>query len=107
MYQIPEIPKVPEIPQAPQLNNLDTLSNTLKKDLNLDIPVCKSDSTRNSIFSIFHTLLVFTAIYLSFKCNKNDFNLGSFIMACCCPYLYITYVLATKGTCGILDKKIN
>ena len=55
------------------------------------------------IYSIFHSIMSFVALYLSFKCNKG-FHFGSFLMACCCPYIYIIYVLATQGTCGALDK---
>jgi len=45
----------------------------------------------------------FLAIYLSFRCN-GKFDLGSFLVALFLPYVYIIYVLATKGGCGILDK---
>ena len=55
-------------------------------------------SSTNSIYSIFHTIMTFIAIYLSYKCN-NEFDLGSFIVAFFCPYFYIIYILATKGTC--------
>jgi hypothetical protein len=55
------------------------------------------------IYSIFHSIMSLVAFYLSFRCNKG-FHFGSFLMACCCPYIYIIYVLATKGTCGVLDK---
>lgn len=56
------------------------------------------------IYSVFHTILTLIAIYLSFRCN-NGFNLGPFLVAILCPYVYIIYTLSTKGTCGILEKK--
>ena len=56
-------------------------------------------------YSVFHTLMSFVAIYLSFRCNKG-FSLGPFLVALCFPYIYIVYTLATKGTCGILERKI-
>lgn len=54
------------------------------------------------IYSIFHLIMSLVAIYLSFKCN-NGFNFGSFIFAICVPYIYIIYILATNGTCGLLE----
>ena len=53
------------------------------------------------LYTVFHTIMSIIAIYLSFRCNKK-FDLGSFISAFCCPYLYIIYSVATKGTCGII-----
>jgi hypothetical protein len=60
-----------------------------------------------NIYSIFHLLLVFLAIYMSFRCNNNKFNLGSFLAACSCPQIYLVYILATQGTCGIFEKCEN
>lgn len=56
------------------------------------------------IYSVFHTIMAFIAIYLSFRCNKG-FNLMSFLAAFCCPYFYIIYTLATRGTCDNEDKE--
>ena len=36
------------------------------------------------------------------KCNKG-FDLTSFIIALIFPYLYIMYIFATNGTCGIIS----
>lgn len=66
--------------------------------------IYQTSGTGRYIYSIFHTTMSLIAIYLSFKCNKG-FDLGSFMLACCCPYIYIIYILATKGTCGILEKE--
>ena len=60
--------------------------------------VYQSYGSGRYIYSIFHIIMSLIAIYLSYKCNKG-FNMGSFIIAICCPYIYIIYTLATKGTC--------
>jgi len=54
------------------------------------------------IYSVFHTIMSLVAIYLSFRCNKG-FEIGPFLVACCCPYIYVIYILATRGTCGIIE----
>lgn len=54
------------------------------------------------LYSMFHTVLALFAIYLSFKCN-NGFNLGSFLVALICPYIYLIYILATKGLCDNME----
>ncbi len=56
------------------------------------------------IFSVFHTIMSLVAIYLSFRCNKG-FEIGPFLVALCCPYIYIIYILATRGTCGIIESE--
>jgi len=75
------------------------------------INVTKDDKSSNKNMSsfyyrIFHTILGLIAIYLSFRCNKS-FNLVSFLFACCCPHLYIMFILATRGTCGIIPNELN
>jgi hypothetical protein len=57
--------------------------------------------TGRYIYSVFHTVMAFIAIYLSFRCN-NGFKWGSFLLALLFPYIYIIYILATQGTCGII-----
>jgi hypothetical protein len=70
---------------------------------NRDVRVVTNESGPGRyIYSVFHTIMSLIAIYLSFRCNKG-FEFGPFLVACCCPYIYIIYVLATKGTCGILE----
>lgn len=55
--------------------------------------------TKNGhIYSSLHLVLFIVAMYLMFKCNDGKFNFGSFMFACCCPYLYIPYAVATG--CG-------
>ena len=53
------------------------------------------------IFSIFHSIMIFIAVYLSFKCREDQdkFNIIHFIIAILCPQFYIIYILATKGLC--------
>ncbi len=60
--------------------------------------------TGRYIYSVFHTIMSLVAIYLSFRCNKG-FEIGPFLVACCCPYIYIIYILATRGTCGIIESE--
>ena len=64
--------------------------------------VVQSSGVGRYIYSVFHLIMSLVAIYLSFKCN-NGFNVSSFIIAFCCPYIYIIYVLATRGTCGVFE----
>ncbi len=61
-------------------------------------------SSGRYIYSVFHSIMSIVAIYLSFRCNKG-FDTMSFVLALCCPYIYIIYVLATKGTCGIIQNE--
>jgi hypothetical protein len=55
------------------------------------------------IYSIFHTMMVFVALYLSFRCQKfghpRDFL--EIIAAICCPYIYIMWILMNYGTCSV------
>ena len=61
----------------------------------------KSKSTNifsiiKKIYSILHSILSFFAIFVAFKCN-NGFSTSAFFSACCCPHIYLIYILATKG----------
>ena len=60
----------------------------------------KEEKPKNTkkIYSVFHTIVAFFAIYLSFKCGKG-FNLPHFLAACCCPMCYIVYAFAVKKGC--------
>ena len=51
-----------------------------------------------SIYPIAHAVVGMFALYLSFKCN-NGFNLIDFLIACCCPWIYVIYRFAT-GLCN-------
>lgn len=79
-----------------EATNTTQEANKNTDNLNADPPLCKSQ-----MYSIFHIIMAMVAIYLSFRCNKG-FDMSSFIVALCCPYIYIIYILSTKGTCGIL-----
>ena len=78
--------------------------NTFAKKFGMKkCPPCDKAATGRYIYSVFHSIMALVAIYLSFRCN-NGFSLGSFFIALLCPYIYIIYVVATKGTCGLLEK---
>lgn len=65
------------------------------------IIIVKSEpSPMRSFYSIFHTVTALFAIYLSFKCS-NGFAIGDFLIACCCPVLYIIYRAATSNFCAV------
>ena len=110
--EIPQIPLSQTPPsqtppsQTPENQNID-LKKFLEKNFVPECPPCNNATTGRYIYSVFHSIMAIIAIYLSFRCN-NGFSLGSFLIACTCPYIYIIYTVATKGTCGILEnKKLN
>ena len=57
--------------------------------------VCTSNKGYSSMYSVFHVIIGFFAIFLSFKCNRG-FDLPDFLLACCCPVLYILYRFAVS-----------
>ena len=75
-------------------------NNENENEINVKMVVNNKCVTDQTLYSIFHTLIAFVAVYLSFRCNNNKFNSASFIFALLCPYIYIIYVLATQGTCS-------
>ncbi len=81
-------------------NNIEhkKMENLNEDQLNKSVIIYQTSGIGRYFYSIFHFIMALIAIYLSFKCNKG-FNIGSFIIAICCPYIYIIYTLATKGTC--------
>jgi hypothetical protein len=52
-------------------------------------------------YFITHTIISFFAIYLSWRCNRGKFDIGSFLIALICPYIYIIYALGVNGGCGL------
>jgi hypothetical protein len=86
------------------VNKEQTDKNNLKEnnenERNVKFIVNNKCNTDQVLYSIFHTLMAFVAVYLSFRCNNNKFNSASFIFALLCPYIYIIYILATQGTCS-------
>jgi hypothetical protein len=54
-----------------------------------------------TILSLIHTVAAIFALYLSFHCNRG-FNVGSFLAAGICPYVYILYAFAVfPDLCGL------
>lgn len=64
------------------------------------VVIVQPASPMRSFYSVFHTVIALFAIYLSFKCN-NGFAIGDFLIACCCPVLYIIYRAATSNFCEV------
>ena len=71
---------------------------------NVVIPICDEEKSISELYSVFHAFMSIIAIYLSYRCNRR-FDIASFISAFCCPYLYIIYSVATKGSCGIIPNE--
>ena len=61
-------------------------------------PQIQPQSPIRAFYSVFHSITMMFALYLSFKCNKG-FSLGDFLLACCCPVIYIVYRAATSNFC--------
>ena len=79
------------------------VQNNNKKYNKINCIIIKNN--KPTIYSIFHSILSFFAIYLSFKCNKGSFNFVDFFMAIFFPYIYIIYkYVNNKRLCGILNK---
>ena len=64
----------------------------------------KKSSSYLSLWSITHLILLFFAVYLSWRCNNSQLNILHLIFAFCCPHLYIIWALATRGGCGIFNR---
>jgi hypothetical protein len=61
-------------------------------------PKKKEPSNGKYIYSVFHTTMSLVAIFLSYRCN-GCFEWIPFLVALCCPYAYIIYIIAFKGAC--------
>jgi len=85
------------------MNSCKIQTNNIKKNESHN---CCSNSNSN-LYLMFHIILSFVAVYLSWKCNNQKFELYSFISASLFPYFYIMYILATQGTCNIFNNEIN
>jgi hypothetical protein len=84
--------------------NIYDIDHKDKKNIeNFNNPPQSSSGSSGSVYGIFHTILFFFALYLSFRCNNNKFNLGGFVFAYCCPHVYIIYQLSLNGACGIFS----
>jgi len=69
---------------------------------NTNITINNHNDTGKYIYMIFHIIMAFIAIFLSWKCNNGKFDILSFLIALFFPYIYIIYILATRGTCDRL-----
>lgn len=69
---------------------------------NTNILITYKDATGKYIYMIFHIIMAFVAVFLSWKCNGGKFDLLTFLIALFFPYVYIIYILATRGTCDRL-----
>ena len=84
--------------------NFETQVSTLDESQQNDVyqPV-KMDCPVKTLYSIFHLIVGFFALYLSFKCNQG-FNVGGFLVALFFPWIYILYKFATSPHfCGLRD----
>jgi hypothetical protein len=85
----------------------DSHVNVIQTNPNMKYNYVKCDKTvyvvKSTIYTVFHTLMAFFACYLSYKCN-NGFHLTSFIVALIFPYIYIIYILSTRGICDVPKK---
>lgn len=81
--------------------NINDINHKDKK--NIENFENSSQGSSGAIYGIFHTILFFFALYLSFRCNNNKFNLGAFVFAYCCPHIYIIYQLTVNGACGMFS----
>lgn len=57
----------------------------------------KFDSSEDALYvisSLFNLLLTGIALFLCFKRNGADVNVGAVIIAFCCPFCYLVYALA-------------
>ena len=97
----PPTPNPPTAAQKPPTPNPPPHTRVAHCNNNKQIVYCPL----SSIYPVFHSIVSFFAIYLSFKCN-GGFDLASFLMAGACPYLYIVYKFAiSENFCGIKNIK--
>jgi hypothetical protein len=63
------------------------------------------DTCGRYIYAIFHAIMTFVALYLTFRCRKyGSTNLFIEIFAALfCPYFYIMWILVSHGTCDIIS----
>ena len=67
--------------------------------------IMQVDTFGKYIYSIFHMIMSFIAVYLTYRCN-GKFEWGPFLVALFFPYIYIIHTLASRGTCGIFEKPV-
>ena len=84
-------------------NSTNTQNSSQNKPIEEDnIILINNKSNSGILYLITHMTISFFAVYLSWRCNKH-FDIGSFICALFCPYLYIIWALAVHGGCGVFE----
>lgn len=64
----------------------------------------KKITNYSPLMTIFHSIMVLFAVYLSYRCN-NGVNILSLLIAFCCPYCYILVIFAFYGGCNIFSRQ--
>jgi len=77
---------------------LTTPTTPAAKPTTLPPPKEEKPDAGKYIYSVFHTTMSIVAIFLSYRCN-GCFEWIPFLVALCCPYAYIIYIIAFKGMC--------
>jgi hypothetical protein len=79
----------------------------LKSENDTNILIMSSD--RGYMYSVFHTLMVFFALYLTFRCKRygNTQLFLEIVAAIVCPYFYIMWILVNHGTCDIIPGEVR
>ena len=103
-YMLPVQDKIPFPDMLPVQDKIPIpdklpVQNNNKKYNKIKCIIIKNN--KPTIYSIFHSILSFFAIYLSFNCNKGSFNFVDFFMAIFFPYIYIIYKYANKRLCCV------
>ena len=107
---VPEPPPPPAVPEPPTPDPPTAAQKPPNPPPHTRVAHCNNNKQivycpLSSIYPVFHSIVSFFAIYLSFKCN-GGFDLASFLMAGACPYLYIVYKFAiSENFCGIKNIK--
>ena len=57
-------------------------------------------------YFVAHLIVAMFALYLSFTCNNNSFNLVSVFFAFFFPWFYIIYAMLINQGCGLLPKSV-
>jgi hypothetical protein len=77
------------------------MNNSRRSNMPPPTIVIQKSSPMSPMYFIFHIIISFFAIYLSFKCNKG-FDFGGLLMALFFPHIYIIYKYATSDDfCGL------
>ena len=83
------------VPQGVQSNQ--NKKEDVKQQI-VNTPPPKNESTGKYVYSVFHTVMSIVAIFLSYRCN-GCFQWIPFLVALCCPYAYIIYIIVFKSQC--------